>query len=432
MRFPICPLEKQLCAFSEAAFQEAIARVRREAGFLGTGTSSELLGNVFRWRRFYQASSFYGHRLGTNVSIISDRGGLIDLFTTDSWGVCKNAAGGEESWVRIQRARHEENPVIAFFGGSTVQGVGSRLPEFTIPALVERILLEEHGIQAVCLNHGVAGWSSAEQFHFLIHETAYRPDVCVFYDGWNCCWHYYHGFLLNSGRSDGDAGQAAGPWTRGTSLRHCEHDALNALTFRASSLGRRAVNLAANRLLSWLAAVIGSARLQALLNRCAGAMFPLRLPDVLRHTKDIEVTTEHRDELLRAAVAEYLRIDALTATFCAARGIRFLHYFQPLVATTRKPLTANERMRQSSGKGMRNPEIFSLFAGLLRQSTRRDHFLDLTGALDAIQDDLFVDGGHLNRSGNYHVARRIVEEVLTRGYVAQRSGWRRPPDGMSS
>lgn len=410
-------VEKELLAFSEETFEEAVGRLRQEEGFLGTGSSTELLSNVLKWRRFYRPSSFYGHRLGAKVSIISDYGGLVDAFTTDCWGVCKNAVGAEETPGRIQRARDEGGPVLAFFGGSTIQGVGSRLPEFTIPALVERILRQQHGIAAVCVNHGVAGWSSAEQVHLLIHETAYRPDVCLFYDGWNCCWNYYHGFMLNSEPGNRQAGSWPGLWTPGTSLRHCEHDELNALTFRASSLARRSVQLVGNRLLSWVAAVFGSVRLNSALNRWATAVFSLRPPDVLRSTKDVKLPDARRDEFLRAAVAEYLRLDELAATVCAARGVAFLHYFQPLMVTTRKTLSANELARQATGRTMPNPEIFALFAAFLRECTKSEHFLDLTDALDEAQGEIFVDEGHLSRYGNYYIARRIVQDVLARGHV---------------
>lgn len=410
-------IEKHLKAFSEEAFRQAVDRLRRRDGFLGTGTRADVWRNAMTWRQFYCPSSFYGHRLGANVSIVSNYGELTDIFVTDSAGVCKNSIDGEHTAARIRTARECGHLVIAFFGGSTMQGVGCRLPEFTIPAMVERILLETHDLPAVCLNQGVAGWSSAEQLHFLMHETGYEPDVCVFYDGWNCCWNFYHGLLLNAAsRRTG-----AAPWMYGTSLRHCEHDELSAVTFRASSLARRAARLWGNRLLGVLTGVISSARWSGFWGRLTGALFPLRAPDVLRHTTGVPVSDALRDELLLGAATEYLRIDALAATICESRRVRFLHCLQPLLANTLKPLTPGEQTLQTREQRMRNPEIFALFTDLIRRAKRPEHLVDLTGALDDVGEDTFVDGGHLNRYGNYYVAKRIVHELLAGGYVGPHS-----------
>ena len=59
-----------------------------------------------------------------------------DLLTADRSRVSKNAALGVESGGRILTAKERKAPVIAFFGGSTVQGYGARLPQFSIPAQV--------------------------------------------------------------------------------------------------------------------------------------------------------------------------------------------------------------------------------------------------------------------------------------------------------
>ncbi len=408
-------LEQDLKGFSDETFRRAVDRLRGREGFLGTGTMADVWRNALRWRRFFRPSSFYGQRIGADVSIVRECGGQKDIFVTDSCRVCKNAVDGEDSRERVAKARDQGRPVLAFFGGSTMQGVGAGLPEFTIPALVERILLESHGIATVCLNHGAAGWCCAEELQLFLHETGYGPDVCIFYDGFNCCWNFYYGFLLNSPEAPGTAG-----WERGTAIRHSEHDALNALRFRPSALAVRVGRLWGSRTLGWVATAVGSPRWERFWDRLASRLFPLGPPDVVRRVSDIPITDARRDELLRAAAAEYLRIDAIAAAVCAARGIRFRHFFQPSLATSRKPLTDSERAIPRRRQRMRNPEIFALFPEFVRRAGWPRHLVDGTAALDGVEGTTFLDRCHLNRFGNYHVARHIVRELLADGSLGRR------------
>jgi hypothetical protein len=409
-------LEEDLQAFSAEAFRRAVERLRTHEGFLGTGTMAHLWRNALRWRRFFRPSSFYGHRIAANVAIVRQYGGQKDVFVTDSCGICKNAVDGEDCRERLRKASDQGHAVIAFFGGSTMQGVGAGLPEFTIPAQVERILLEKHGISSVCLNHGTAGWCCAEELHLLLHETGYGPDVCIFYDGFNCCWNFYYGFLLNSLGTPGTPS-----WEKGTAIRHSEHDTLNAMRFQPAALAGRVVKLCANRMLGWIATAVGSSRWESFWDRLAGRLFPLGPPNVLRHADDVPISDARRDELLQAAAAEYLRIDALAAAVCAARGIRFRHFFQPSLATSHKPLTAGEQAIPARRQRMRNPEIFALFPQIIRKAGWPGHLVDLTSALDGVAGDAFLDRCHLNRHGNYHVARHIVSDLLADGLLGNRS-----------
>ena len=71
-------------------------------------------------------------------------------------------------------------------------GDGSMLPEYSIPSQVEKLLLYEFGVQSCCINFGVSGYSSLDSFNLLNTSIIndYKPDLILFYDGWNCYNHF--------------------------------------------------------------------------------------------------------------------------------------------------------------------------------------------------------------------------------------------------
>lgn len=79
----------------------------------------------------------------------------------------------------------EEPLRVAFFGGSTMFGVGQR-DEHTIPSEVAR-LAEEAGIAVEVHNYGLPGWVSWQELQYLerLLAAGEEYDLVVFYDGFN-------------------------------------------------------------------------------------------------------------------------------------------------------------------------------------------------------------------------------------------------------
>lgn len=398
-------------ALTDSTFREEAARLRQEPGFLGTGTDARLLANALRWRNFYRPTSLYGHRLGAGVSIVSSYRGMLDLFTTDSWGLCKNKVGGEDAEMRVRQARRDGKAVIAVFGGSTVQGIGASLPEFTIPALVEAVLLEEYGLETVCLNHGVAGWTCAEELLYLLHETTYCPDVCVFYDGWNCCWHLYHAVQCAVRAALSPLRQAHASWERGTSLLQCERNQSTELEFSVAFLARRLVVLLANSLLSW-GGRFSPPGIRGVAEKVVELLFPVRPASHSLATAKGSLSEAEQDQFVREAVTEYVRIHFCARTLCEARGIHFFHFYQPLLLNTGKELTVSEKTLKTREHAERFQEVYRRFRWHLQLLSAPGATTDLSGALDGVREEVFLDGGHLNHCGNYYVARCIARHLV--------------------
>lgn len=75
---------------------------------------------------------------------------------------------------------------VWYFGGSTMYGIGQR-DDHTIPSLVSKLAARD-GIRVQALNFGVSGdvnWVETVRFAEALGSDLPRPDLVVFYDGWN-------------------------------------------------------------------------------------------------------------------------------------------------------------------------------------------------------------------------------------------------------
>lgn len=88
----------------------------------------------------------------------------------------------------VRKSLRPANPryVIWFFGGSTMFGIGQR-DDHTIPSEVVRAAAAD-GIAVDAVNFGVSGdvrWQEDLRFAEALASDRPRPDLVVFYDGWN-------------------------------------------------------------------------------------------------------------------------------------------------------------------------------------------------------------------------------------------------------
>jgi hypothetical protein len=64
------------------------------------------------------------------------------------------------------------------------------------------------------------------------------------------------------------------------------------------------------------------------------------------------------------------------------------------------------------GESTPNPEVFSLFNKFVSKIGLPDHMIDISNTFNNIDEEVFQDDGHLNHIGNYHVAMKIVQEII--------------------
>ena len=401
---------------SETSQQGAIAGLGHQ--FIGKLSMESLLDNIRNSRRAFVPTSYYGYRTGTKVGFVVAAGGggsrpegapVIgsDLFVTDAIGVFKNAPDAPDTAERLSQARARGDKVVVMYGGSTMMGIGSRAPNFTIAALVEKILERDHGIRAVCVNRGIAGAYCQDALNFLMAEVQDdRPDCVVFYDGWNCC----HNLMLNKVFRDAGPFEGEVPVHRGMSLRHLEHDIVLHRHFDMRHVLRHGWRLAGTSLLTGVSRLLP---IQAVRRACVSLVerfFSLKnniyfSANTLRQSSDSVA-------LARESAEDYWRIHRYSKAICEVAGAKFVTYFQPVVWWGKKPYSSSEQAYIESSKAVEDDHV-RFYREVSRQ---RDHewFVDLSDTFKNASDDVYIDSGHLNRLGNLFIARAIAADLAVR------------------
>ncbi len=393
----------------EASVAAAISK------YLGTIKNNELLDDINKWRQVFSFSSFYGHRLGKNISVVGDlRTEGFDLFCTDNEGVLKNSVTDQSAHERVINAKNRKRPIVALFGGSTMMGQGSRLPDFTIPSLVEKILEKKFNLKSTCINFGVGAWMCSDSLHLLIHEVLpLKPDIVIFYDGWNCCSHLTQNEKIRMYKRS--LGRFPLPFI-GTQTRHMENDITLSTQYDWLSLAIRAIKLAINNCFVIASSLITFSLFKRGANSIIRRFFSPRASNVFQQLiSKITLTNDQIELLCKKASLEYARIQNIAASICKINDIKFINAFQPLVFFGKKKLTSNETEWRENGFSSGDPRLFHGFylevSQLANLNTARPYFYDLTDVFDHIDDEVYIDSGHLNRYGNYLVAERLAEVI---------------------
>ena len=69
------------------------------------------------------------------------------------------------------------------------------------------------------------------------------------------------------------------------------------------------------------------------------------------------------------------------------------------------------------GDPLPNSEVFSLFTKFVNNEKPPKYLMDISDTFNQIDEEVFQDDGHLNPIGNYYVAKRIVKEIINKGYI---------------
>jgi len=386
--------------------------------FIGTLSMEGLLDNIRNSRRAFVPTSYYGYRMGTQVGFVVAAGGgggrpegapviESDLFVTDAFGVFKNAPDAPDTTERLSQARARGDKVVVMYGGSTMMGIGARAPNFTIAALVEKILERDHGIRAVCVNRGIAGAYCQDALNVMMAQVQDdQPDCVVFYDGWNCC----HNLMLNKVFRDAGPFEGDIPVHRGMSLRHLEHDIVLHRHFEMRQVLRHGWRLAGTSLLTGISRLVPSKTVRRACVALAERFFSLKnniyfTANALRQSSDSEA-------LARESAEDYWRIHRYSKAICEVAGAKFVTYFQPVVWWGKKPYSSSEQTYIESSRAVEDDHV--RFYREVSRHREQEWFVDLSDTFKNACDDVYIDSGHLNRLGNLLIARAIAADLAVR------------------
>jgi lysophospholipase L1-like esterase len=285
-------------------------------------------------------------------------------------------ANWEPPWV--PDARDERKVIkLLMLGGSALWGFGAR-NEQTIPSLLARDL-HERGTRVKLTNLAEMGYVSTQEVIALFRElqSGNRPDVVIFYDGWND---------TASALLDGEAGVTTNEVNRRQEF----------------NLSRSPAELTAALIIN-VVKDSGSYRFARTVGR--RLLGENQRPGASASNKQIP---QLADAVVRRYEANVQIVEALGRAF----GFRPIFYWQPTVFTKRA-LTAFER-EETARFAWSEPMFRQVYAAIGSWDRRPAGaaFHDLSRMFEDTQNLVFIDYCHTTEAANARIAAVMAGDVL--------------------
>ena len=368
------------------------------------------INDIRRARTILRPSPTMGSTLTPNsVALIEycpnreswNEGTRYDLMLTDEHGCVQNELYRPRDNSGVQKEK------IAFLGGSTVMGTGSRLPYLTIPALTEQYLRSK-GKNVNCVNYGVAGMTSRDSLTQLIDVVLPQcPSHVVMYTGWNCAFNFELNKIMQLDQSYRYLGVHSALGSR--QIEQLIH--LSSIYDWKTQL-YRSWRLGANEVLSHISNKCGIKVVTSLVNRWL-SHDPTVNGENMRFALEL-VSSGDLQVLAKSAGFEYLRIMRIARDLCESASISFTGIFQPNLYWGPKIRTAREDQFIDQEPVEADSQL--LFYQYLKNRKFDGWIHDLSGVFEKTKEQTYLDTGHLMPLGNVLVAER-VSEILTKQNV---------------
>lgn len=384
-----------------------------------------LITSIVKAIELFPRSSLFGYRTASDASFILSKNqlrsnlgyppyGAGDLYITDSRGICKNSPTDDDALTRMRDAQAANIPIILFFGGSTIMGEGAKSPRFSIPAQVEA-LLQGHGKKAVCINFGLLGSYSSTSLQFLIAEGfIVKPDVVIFYDGWNCLYEYKLNQLVRKFKKQFPIKVFPGPYL---SFHQVKNDVAMNQTLDLTYLIRRVSTLLMSHAFAFVAKVLPFTPVQ---NFFADLTCQTWEADSLSQDKLTQLLNsdahheDDRNHMIEKSVAEYIHTHILAKHFTESLGVKYMTILQPLLFLGDKRLTENEKIYIKNLPTFTSQSDYQKFYDAIESRGAEINLQNFSNVFDNTEDEIYYDEGHINAHGNSIVAKRIASLVLDR------------------
>lgn len=407
--------------------------------FLDTPTIDEFERSTnSRYTGFEQACTdfntdvFLGWRNkpGVSCSFLYPSGGV-----PDGAGLMWNAydADGfvpsDKSLPRYKRDKPDDVLRIIVLGGSTLASFGSS-PFDSIPGHLQRMLGNngsdgDKKVRFEVINAGVGGYNSAQEYLYLMSELVYyKPDIVVFYDGWN-----------ESINRHGHFSDATFAYLRKvkkfkpvpfSSVRTIRHRDYNDHIDQSYTPTGAAVILkdAIGRWLSdkWLHTGIRywgwKYRFRKNWKRFWKGIFGI-FKKIGKRPSHVEAIKVDFDPRSLKVFEENIHRSAILA---GLRGFKVLFALQPVIGVDSKSYApGNEQNWANSEIGkakiLRRKRFYDIARPSLKAlaeeygDRKNVCFADMSSALSDVKETVYVDEGHLNSLGNRVVASAMIKQL---------------------
>ncbi len=347
-------------------------------------------------KKYFIPDGMYGWRLGNSVAVTKTPFGSskITLRLTNSQGF---SSSGDFNFF-YNKEKQDDLYRVIILGGSTVEGDGAEDISSNLAShLKKRLSKRISNIEVI--NAGVGGYRSRQQLLYYITELyLYNPDLVIFYDGWN-------------------------------DLQFARETTYNMSELTTNTT---ATNLSNNILLKNSYSTIASIKRTFFLtfhsfsNLISGTGFGeilRRFSYIFNNIKQKEDNTQQKINYEKAAESHILNIN-YAIMFSEKNNISFAYFLQPLM-------------------GVDGREINQIESDLFKNQTfedRKEYYSVIRKSLKILKDEydkigkvcindisktalkntenlrVYEDSGHLLSKGNFYVAKKINDELLSCGF----------------
>ena len=293
-----------------------------------------------------------------------------------------------------------------------MMSMGSVTPNFSIPALVERILKIKFGVDTVCINFALGGTCSRESLYLYLNEGLGLDDAAnsVFYDGWNDASYLIKKNILEFNFEKQNLNFAY----KGESLRNIENNFTLSNKFNIYWHLKYSINLFIGNLFNFFLKILPAKYFERIFSSIQSRLFPLLIDQI--ELQNFYKNETNLEVAIQMAVDEYIEIHKIIEKISLSNNSGFLWLLQPLVFWGEKPLSVNEEQWKQNGYSSGNPDHFIKFKNYFDKIAKKEqlfenYFYDLTDIFNDITQETYIDSGHLNRLGNLIISSKIASLI---------------------
>jgi hypothetical protein len=373
--------------------------------FLGHLTAPNSKG----WAQYLVADALLGWRLGQNISTYYHVHVHTKeyLYITDSNGFSVDV---DDPPVAPQKSANIYRIIV--LGGSTVMGEGAPRPSQNLVSMLregvrERELSGPNGRRVEFINAGVEGYNSAQEYLYFVSDLLrFTPDLVIVYDGWN------DDYLINENVS---------PFRTNT---HRE------ITRRAIQSYEETVVSAAGNLVRATEILYSNFKLGMieLPERVFTRVFSYLWSNTeAEYSTSASFSTPNPPFDPRGIV--YYRI-IRRAFLDLADRLSVALFLQPLVGTDDRALSDEEKASwwYPNFKLESRIAFYKYARRVLADLKEEEHgqgracIADISDSLKGVSETVYADSGHLLPTGNKVVAARMLDELLSCGFLEKHRG----------
>ncbi len=318
-----------------------------------------------------------------------------------------SADGVRKSWNPTGLAEPPTPSSLYFLGGSTAWGTGAR-DEHTIPSYLSRTL-SEAGHPVLVSNYGETGYTMTQEFVRLLMllREGHRPDTVVFYDGVNEVYAAY-----KTGIPGTDIRYRVFRKLL-TDLNPPTHSLREDLYLAVTGLLEAHCHL--YQLVSEIPPVFqsffGDTEGSALQQEHTGDLPAARFTEA-----GATIDRERLDTLALGIVDYYVASAALLEGLSQVYGFDYQLFWQPVLFTE-----SHLSEEEATAVRFRDKSLGYLYDRVYFEIRTRDiaHFHDISDALAARQESVYIDFCHIAEEGNRLVAQRMGSVLLENALPAE-------------